>query len=856
MVTGALVALVGVFAQAALIDYENVDASAQDGTGRVWGIVRGEDLAEPDRLSTWSGEAWVRETNTLADFRGTTGFPQSLHAQADASVLCIWRTFDEKVFQVTRSKGTSTSWMMEFDVVEGRPEQMLMDRKGQPWVVAMRTVYTGIPGGPAKDSLHLSSLQFHPGRQPEGERPDYAPTRLLEDPLGRIWCWGQLDLSRPWEASLRGAFLLADGGRTRLETIPGLPDAPWTHLSVKDENTLFVGVLGAGLFEMDCTSLTARQVATPDPEPFQYVQQVFRSGDLSYVVSDSKLALREDVHTGGVLEVSDGGAWRILIEGMDVTQERSFAQTREGLWIGTVRYGLYFIEMGGTKAVHLDWRRGLPLRAAQAIYVLPDERLLVIQHSAYQAGVPSTYAATAEELLREPEVAGGVEAYISYCSPVQDAQGRIWAPLLKDFEFLSMWDGKDWRGYPLPPEAQMEHLYSLTVDSRGRIWWWEWEVEDRVRRDLEQGAAYLFDPEAESWETFPTYLKALEAQTGMPDFQFLGNPFPHPVFAPDGRIAFSFSSHRSIFYFDTEVWHSFDGDDLDGGRVYRLFLDEEGRICGEGTKRDYQNGGSQDYTYVLNNSLAWEAHPLPVPRIEPKRLPEGVSGRARHEAAITGAYGFTWCWYTEHLNLYRFAPGLGLSPALFKSSEAHPFLSGNMVMDAYLDLEGNTVLATDNNLCVILSQEATAPETLVSPEEDQPDAFRVRLSSPGTRDPRFIWRLDGGAWSSPESSGAVRLIDLPAGAHRFEAVTLNGRLELDPTPALAEFSVAIDPVSQVAAWIEALRNPVFQRREEAIQALARVPDRSIPALEAARATASGDVLWWIDTALQEIQRAR
>lgn len=54
---------------------------------------------------------------------------------------------------------------------------------------------------------------------------------------------------------------------------------------------------------------------------------------------------------------------------------------------------------------------------------------------------------------------------------------------------------------------------------------------------------------------------------------------------------------------------------------------------------------------------------------------------------------------------------------------------------------------------------------------------------------RYRWRLDGGAWSPAESSNHVALADMSPGCHTFAVAALDGDLNWDPTPAVAEFLV-------------------------------------------------------------------
>jgi|WetSurMetagenome_2_1015567.scaffolds.fasta_scaffold363161_1 hypothetical protein len=78
---------------------------------------------------------------------------------------------------------------------------------------------------------------------------------------------------------------------------------------------------------------------------------------------------------------------------------------------------------------------------------------------------------------------------------------------------------------------------------------------------------------------------------------------------------------------------------------------------------------------------------------------------------------------------------------------------------------------------------------------------------------------------------------------------------MDPSPASAEFETRIDPARQIAAMIQALGSPEEDRRESAVEGLARRPAIALPALQKARENTGEKLQWWIDATIQRIQRA-
>jgi HEAT repeat protein len=105
-------------------------------------------------------------------------------------------------------------------------------------------------------------------------------------------------------------------------------------------------------------------------------------------------------------------------------------------------------------------------------------------------------------------------------------------------------------------------------------------------------------------------------------------------------------------------------------------------------------------------------------------------------------------------------------------------------------------------------------------------------------------------------TNSLSLDHLANGSHVLKVTAIDDQLNRDATPATATFEVKIDSAKQVALLIALLRHPDFERRKEAVQALARQPARAAPALQAARETANEEQRWWIDAALQEIENQK
>jgi hypothetical protein len=90
----------------------------------------------------------------------------------------------------------------------------------------------------------------------------------------------------------------------------------------------------------------------------------------------------------------------------------------------------------------------------------------------------------------------------------------------------------------------------------------------------------------------------------------------------------------------------------------------------------------------------------------------------------------------------------------------------------------------------------------------------------------------------------------------IEARAIDERLNASATPAQAAFDLTIEPKRQIAGYVAKLENGDSSERTRAIPALQRQPAIALRALRTARETASNDQRWWIDAAIQEMERQR
>jgi hypothetical protein len=193
---------------------------------------------------------------------------------------------------------------------------------------------------------------------------------------------------------------------------------------------------------------------------------------------------------------------------------------------------------------------------------------------------------------------------------------------------------------------------------------------------------------------------------------------------------------------------------------------------------------------------------------------------------------------------------------VFGAEEPNPFADGRSLRGAAVDRDGNIFLMTKRGEdCVLISSARPRPKTQMH-GAIQGDSLRVRFQAERPGQDWFTWRLDDGNWSEPSSQSDVVLDFLPNGKHYFEARAIDEHLQIDPGSTRREFSVAVDRAKEVPREIAQLLGKNFSARNEAVVRLSKQPVLALPALEKARAGATDDQRWWIEAAIQEVERAK
>ena len=430
----------------------------------------------------------------------------------------------------------------------------------------------------------------------------------------------------------------------------------------------------------------------------------------------------------------------------------------------------------------------------------------------------------------------------------QGADGTLWQIPLDVSAVLRWHAGDGWKEVPLPKEISAQKIARLAVDSLGRTW---------LFPDDTTQAVALFAPKESKWETFETLENAYHSQLQRhPDFQVEAD-WLSPRYSKDGRITFSHPRER-LHYFDGKEWSSADGLLTTVGDFraeIRPFFNRLGRLAwnyrsdfGLVTRELHEEEGWQDGRFEDNpKEPRWRGEKEPP-------LPRGaVSGKPSSQTQ--DRLGSTW--FVMNHQLYRALPGVCVP--IFQEGEPNPFVDNRSLDQAFIAPNGEIFLLTDRyhrGEYLHMKFDAPLPDTKARIETATGGSAEIDVESSIPAGAWFRWRLGSGNWSDPVQDRSISLKGLPSGEAQCEIVALDQWLRADPTPAILKIANKIPEAARLSDLIGELSSPDLDKREAAVRTLASHPETALPALNAARATATEENIWWIDAALQEAERQR
>jgi len=826
------------------LDATHINTAVQDATGRIWGI----NTWTRDAFFEWRGTKW--RPHAFAPTSGAS--PLVLQRVDDGAVLCLWR-FEvgdkpAKEHLLCEYKGGDSRVLARW-TGEVSGQIRLFRSKRATWITIGGTDIYRVQNGAVRRVYHITPRQMHSGMSdPPNDAPN--PLEVLEDARGHFYFWSNEFEEGFNELSLRG-LLEFDGQKwTHHARLNGVTDKPFTALITRDAHTFWLAVGDGDLFQVDARTLVGQRIADPIPHAFNEIQTIQQIGGVWYLVATDPEA--DWLNGDQSLPESDLWRWtsspqshfecllRGLDRGGDFTSRptRPLLATRSGLWIGALSGGAWWMPFDRTRPpVHVDWRRDLVLSDVSYLLLQRDGRLLA---SSWTGTSPDLRSYLTVTPVPTPST------FFSYSNVIEDARHHLWRVPNLRAHVLEEWGGTRWVAHPLPTAYVASGLYYLSLDARGRIW---------LLPDQKDGAVALFQPASGSWQLFRSFSFALQKQLellGPREFGRLDlgiGKYLVPRFVPPNRIAFRSASEKLCF-FDGHAWHRWTLESITHEKQMdpnaweqTPYFDAAGLL----------SVNINDKTWTWTPASGWRSrdvqpHLFPA---TPAPTPPPGCGLLSPESIERDSSGALWM--TKDHQLWKAAWGL-CAPQL-ALGERHPARDRRGLSYVLLDPHGTPLLAVGpEGKEEFVWTFNDKPETRVSVTQKGEDAFLLHFASrPASQGKHwFRWRLDNDAWSAPQTSSTLALESVPAGHHRFEVAAINARLQLDPNPAMTTLQVALTSQAQLAKFMAMLRSPDYAKREAAVKAFAKQPGQSLPFLQNARRHATGERLWWINAALQEI----
>ena len=210
-------------------------------------------------------------------------------------------------------------------------------------------------------------------------------------------------------------------------------------------------------------------------------------------------------------------------------------------------------------------------------------------------------------------------------------------------------------------------------------------------------------------------------------------------------------------------------------------------------------------------------------------------------------------WLTWQGQLYRAVAGVCLP--VFPAGQRHPFMDERKLMEVLPAPDGTVFLRTSAAEFIVLRATHLPPSVAITrqPKADAADTVAVTFSSDGGDGAMFLWRVDAGAWLLSREPQLL-VPPLSRGPHRLEARAVTRELRSGVATAHLDFDGKLDVPRLVGELVLQLLDAKAGEREQIIVELARHPVDALAPLKAARAAASEDVRWWIDAAVQQLEK--
>ena len=832
-------------------DNSATSAAAQDATGTVWGLRVDND----GNLSRWQAGVWAAQA-----VPGTDGFRLRVLTRGDdGCVYAFWQgpypgqnQTSQCLVTVHRGVGSRILARFSASVVRdiGFPSvpTLYAGAGGDVWLAGYQPLLWHISPDGSVTPFPLKPEQYFGGKLPEGYQSQTIDSVM--DGAGRRWFWQDGERGRWQPGNLRGVLIWDGKTLAYHPTLAGVPDRPFSVIAPLDANHFWLAtgddyshgpVTHGALYRVDTRALSAVP-ETPQRDAFQNIAQIFQANGDWYAVEPGQFGSR------AVLWRERAGQWRPCLNGLEEIGggytpdlRHPWLSEPSGVWLG-VSGGAWWLPRSGQPPIWVNWRRGLATLRVSGLFPLTDGSILAFsgQGAAEMPPTPQPIRPLPPGL-----VTGGMGAPKNLGPLLADPRHHLWGErIYTQTPSLDEWDGKHWQAHPMPKSIPgLGGLYAC--DTMGRLWLTTSNWHPPAQPQPIEGRA-VYDPAHDTWTKYDTVPDALQAAALLPGMGFLPyrNTYQPPLFSGDGRVTYAYIT--TVYYYDGHTWRHWEARGILPGYSYGN-LPYPPHFNQDGHLEIVMNNQRCQWTPDSGWQQTGEQKPAPYQDPMPPGGPRGLWAVPIVDSL--GQNWFTWegAVYTEWHGLWAKQDDL--------SGPNSPFGDGRVIEDVLRDPAGRLFFVTRPADYYDLVWSPPAPKVTLAivPIADDSVVARAQASPRGPH--WFLWRLNGGAWSAPQTTDTMRLTALPRGNYRVEIQAMDRRLQ-PSAPAAAAFSIRVAPGAQIARWVSALLHGTEDAREAAVAGLIKQPDAALPALQAARPAASEDGRWWLDAAMQQIMDER
>jgi len=207
-------------------------------------------------------------------------------------------------------------------------------------------------------------------------------------------------------------------------------------------------------------------------------------------------------------------------------------------------------------------------------------------------------------------------------------------------------------------------------------------------------------------------------------------------------------------------------------------------------------------------------------------------------------------WFVHDQCLYR--AGYGQCLPVFAEDQVSPVIVKDFRVDkAMIDKRGNALVGSGTLL--VIPPKSSPPNVDVKEHAIVGNRIAVTLGETAEVGLRYVWRADDGDWRESSERNILHIDPLADGPHIIEIFAIDSQLQVTPVPAKLIVTVTAS-AETLAAALQDLQSQDYAVREMAVKSLVAIGKPSLEPLRELRRSSDSSVQWWIDAAIEQIER--